>query len=163
MDKIIKDYTGVFAPLLEDAFFQKVQAADELGTIVWPTELDICPDVLYAAASGKPLKPRKNTEKLPCGITGLINFNGEPFPSHLEKDDRRYCHRGPDGEGQWREIWLGHGEAIIDLSPAGHQPMISADHRYVLSYNGEVYKPGIAHRTEAEGVGSVARPTVKWC
>ena len=56
LDKIIKHYTGVFAPLLEDAFFQQVQLAKELGTIVWPNGADICPDVLYAAASGKPLQ-----------------------------------------------------------------------------------------------------------
>ena len=55
MDKIIKHYTGVFAPLLEDAFFQQVQVAEELGTIVWPNGADVCPDVLYAAASGKSL------------------------------------------------------------------------------------------------------------
>tara|TARA_E500000178_G_C16946469_1_gene719071 strand:+ start:411 stop:683 length:273 start_codon:yes stop_codon:yes gene_type:complete len=55
LDKIIKHYTGVFAPLLEDAFFQQVQVAEELGTIVWPNGADVCPDVLYAAASGKSL------------------------------------------------------------------------------------------------------------
>ena len=56
LDKIIEHYTGVFAPLLEDAFFQQVQLAKELGTIVWPNGADICPDVLYAAASGKSLQ-----------------------------------------------------------------------------------------------------------
>jgi len=55
LDKIIKHYIGVFAPLLEDAFFQQVQVAEELGTIVWPNGADVCPDVLYAAASGKSL------------------------------------------------------------------------------------------------------------
>ncbi len=52
------------------------------------------------------------------------------------------AHRGPDGEGQWIEgnVGLGHRRlAIIDLSPAGHQPMVSGDLRYVLSYNGEIY------------------------
>ena len=55
LDKIIKHYTGVFAPLLEDAFFQQVQVAEELGAIVWPNGADVCPDVLYAAASSKSL------------------------------------------------------------------------------------------------------------
>lgn len=78
-----------------------------------------------------------------CGITGLINLDGAPVsPVILQKMTDAIAHRGPDGEGHWIEgnAGLGHRRlAIIDLSPAGHQPMISADHRYVLSYNGEVY------------------------
>ncbi len=51
-------------------------------------------------------------------------------------------HRGPDDEGTWGEagVWLGQRRlAIIDLSPAGHQPMVSACGRYVLTLNGEIY------------------------
>ena len=66
------------------------------------------------------------------------------------------AHRGPDGEGHWIEgnVGLGHRRlAIIDLSPAGHQPMISADHRWVLSYNGEIYNyRELRTELEAEGV-----------
>lgn len=78
-----------------------------------------------------------------CGITGLINLDGDPVsPVILKKMTDAVAHRGPDSEGSWVEgnVGLGHRRlAIIDLSPAGHQPMISADHRYVLVYNGEIY------------------------
>src|SRR3712207_4888280 len=78
-----------------------------------------------------------------CGIAGLIHLNGAPVsPAVLERMTSAIAHRGPDGEGYWIEghVGLGHRRlAIIDLSPAGHQPMLSADHRYALSYNGEVY------------------------
>ena len=63
-----------------------------------------------------------------CGITGLINLDGSSVSSViLKKMTDAIAHRGPDGEGQWIEgnIGLGHRRlAIIDLSPAGHQPMI---------------------------------------
>ena len=78
-----------------------------------------------------------------CGIAGVVHLNGSlPSPSVLKAMTDAIAHRGPDGEGQWIEdnVGLGHRRlAIIDLSPAGHQPMITADNRYVLSYNGEVY------------------------
>ena len=85
----------------------------------------------------------RGQNSLMCGITGLINLDGASVsPVILKKMTDAISHRGPDGEGQWIEgnIGLGHRRlAIIDLSPAGHQPMISADHRWVLSYNGEIY------------------------
>jgi asparagine synthase (glutamine-hydrolysing) len=91
-----------------------------------------------------------------CGITGLINLNGAPVsPVILQKMTDAIVHRGPDGEGHWIDgnVGLGHRRlAIIDLSPAGHQPMISTDHRYVLSYNGEIYNYREL-RTELEAAG----------
>ena len=78
-----------------------------------------------------------------CGVAGLISLDGAPVsPAILQRMTDSLAHRGPDGEGQWIDgaVGIGHRRlAIIDLSPAGHQPMVSADHRYVLSYNGEVY------------------------
>lgn len=91
-----------------------------------------------------------------CGISGLINLNREPVsPVILKKMTDVIAHRGPDGEGHWIEghVGLGHRRlAIIDLSPAGHQPMISSDHRFVLSYNGEIYNYREL-RTELEAAG----------
>ncbi|OQX11593.1 MAG: asparagine synthase (glutamine-hydrolyzing) [Desulfobulbaceae bacterium A2] len=91
-----------------------------------------------------------------CGITGLINLDGASVsPVILKKMTDAIAHRGPDGDGQWIEgnIGIGHRRlAIIDLSPAGHQPMISADHRYVLSYNGEIYNYRVL-RTDLEAKG----------
>ena len=91
-----------------------------------------------------------------CGIAGLIHLNGEPVsPVILKKMTDAISHRGPDGEGQWIEgnVGIGHRRlAIIDLSPAGHQPMITSDHRYVLSYNGEVYNYREI-RSELEALG----------
>jgi asparagine synthase (glutamine-hydrolysing) len=78
-----------------------------------------------------------------CGLAGVINLNGEPIaPPLLQSMTDAIAHRGPDDEGQWIEgnVGLGHRRlSVIDLSPAGHQPMTSANHRYVLVYNGEVY------------------------
>ena len=91
-----------------------------------------------------------------CGIAGLIHLDDTPVsPVVLQKMTDAVAHRGPDGQGQWIEgnVGLGHRRlAIIDLSPAGHQPMISADHRYVISYNGEVYNYRLL-RAELEARG----------
>jgi hypothetical protein len=46
---------GVFAPLEQIDFFKRVRVDAEIGTLVWPNEVDFCPDVLYSAATGKPL------------------------------------------------------------------------------------------------------------
>ncbi|MBC8504733.1 MAG: asparagine synthase (glutamine-hydrolyzing) [Chloroflexi bacterium] len=78
-----------------------------------------------------------------CGIAGIYHINGKPVSSvMLRKMTDAIAHRGPDGEGFYTDSFIGLGHrrlAIIDLSPAGHQPMITRDGQYVLSYNGEVY------------------------
>ncbi len=53
MDQILRNYSGVFEPLLEAEYFQQVKVDQELGTIVWPNGADVCPDVLYAYTTGK--------------------------------------------------------------------------------------------------------------
>jgi asparagine synthase (glutamine-hydrolysing) len=81
-----------------------------------------------------------------CGIAGFIDIKR----TTPERDNafRRMTdsliHRGPDDEGHWFDpsigVSLGHRRlSIIDLSPAGHQPMISASGRYVIVFNGEIY------------------------
>ena len=46
---------GVFAPLQDVSFFEQVRVDPELGTLVWPNEVDLDPDVLYCQATGKPI------------------------------------------------------------------------------------------------------------
>lgn len=67
-------------------------------------------------------------------------------------------HRGPDSSGLWTDaeagIALAHRRlSIVDLSPHGHQPMLSPDGRFVLTFNGEIYNHG-AIRAELEQAGS---------
>ncbi len=81
-----------------------------------------------------------------CGIAGLISLNPE---QHIAGMLQSIKHRGRDDEGVWtsvpideagRRASLGHRRlAIIDTSKAGHQPMLSADGRYVLTFGGEIY------------------------
>lgn len=83
-----------------------------------------------------------------CGIAGIL----EKSPATRPEDLSRICgamadaahHRGPDDHGVWIDaaagIALGHRRlSVIDLSPAGHQPMASSSGRTVISYNGEIY------------------------
>ena len=68
------------------------------------------------------------------------------------------CHRGPDDEGVWLDAPAGIAFAhrrlsIVDLSPAGHQPMISASGRYVIAFNGEIYNHAdVRRKLETDGV-----------
>ena len=78
-----------------------------------------------------------------CGIAGLVDLRGrEVRKQTIKVMTDAIKHRGPDGEGQWvhRNVGLGHRRlAIIDLTDAASQPMISKDGRFVLTYNGEIY------------------------
>lgn len=79
-----------------------------------------------------------------CGLAGSL-FIGEVHSDairRLEAMLATIAHRGPDDQGLWQEqrIALGHRRlSILDLSPAGHQPMVSHCGRYVIAFNGEIY------------------------
>ncbi|MFN3077750.1 MAG: asparagine synthase (glutamine-hydrolyzing) [Alphaproteobacteria bacterium] len=96
-----------------------------------------------------------------CGLAGVIDFTRsvgeEPLRAVTTAMADSLVHRGPDDGGVWVDaaagIGLGHRRlSIVDLSPAGHQPMVSADGRYVIVYNGEVYSHQVL-RTELEALG----------
>lgn len=78
-----------------------------------------------------------------CGILGVVHRSGAHADPHaLAAAARSLAHRGPDDSGTWTRANAGFSHlrlSIIDLSSAGHQPMVSADERYVIVYNGEVY------------------------
>lgn len=80
-----------------------------------------------------------------CGLAGVAALRGELGPeaeSTAAGMGRTLRHRGPDGAGTWSDqrVALAHQRlAILDLSEAGAQPMISASRRYVVVFNGEIY------------------------
>ena len=78
-----------------------------------------------------------------CGIAGILNYEGRPADlRELSAMTMAIAHRGPDGEGFFAEgpVALGHRRlSILDLSPAGAQPMTVCAGRYHITYNGEVY------------------------
>jgi len=80
-----------------------------------------------------------------CGIAGVTGSRVEN-DAGLRECLRRLAHRGPDSSGGQRlescgqSLWLGATRlAILDLSPAGHQPMASRDGRWWITFNGEIY------------------------
>jgi len=81
-----------------------------------------------------------------CGIAGCIDpfVREEVLGRTIQGMIAPLNHRGPDDEGVWLDqsagVALGHKRlSILDLSPAGHQPMISPGGRYVVVFNGEIY------------------------
>lgn len=80
-----------------------------------------------------------------CGFVGFLSPKsaqwGEPV---LDRMASAIAWRGPDDAGYWLDhetgVALGHRRlAIVDLSPAGHQPMLSGHERYAIAFNGEIY------------------------
>lgn len=81
-----------------------------------------------------------------CGIAGIVGFEADKYAPAMLKSIE---HRGRDDEGVWtskvidaqgRQVCFGHRRlSIIDTSSAGHQPMLSEDGRFVITFNGEIY------------------------
>jgi asparagine synthase (glutamine-hydrolysing) len=97
-----------------------------------------------------------------CGIIGIFSYAAPdaiwPEPQR-QAMIRAIAHRGPDDQGEQVEpgLFFGHARlAILDLSSQGHQPMSSADGRYLITYNGEIYNFR-AIRRELEARGHVFR------
>lgn len=98
-----------------------------------------------------------------CGIAGAVGEGAQTLTPLVDTMMARLAHRGPDDAGLWAEpdVALGHRRlSILDLTSAGRQPMASADGRYTITYNGEIYnyvelrdalrQRGHAFRTETD-------------
>ena len=98
-----------------------------------------------------------------CGFAGIFAPHRALDESLLQRMGNAIAHRGPDDSGQWLDAQAGVGLAhrrlsIVDLSPAGHQPMLSHSTRYVIAFNGEIYNhnamraslPGVAWRGHSD-------------
>lgn len=78
-----------------------------------------------------------------CGIAGFC-MPGKNWEIEIHKMNERMFHRGPDAGGYWKseddKVVFGHRRlSIVDLTPGGAQPMISASGRYAMVFNGEIY------------------------
>lgn len=100
-----------------------------------------------------------------CGLAGIFSTTHSESEFHLRAGDMGATlrHRGPDDEGAWIDSESGialsfRRLAVLDLSPAGHQPMLSGSGRWVLVMNGEIYNHQELRRT-LEGKGARFRGT----
>ncbi|MFC7518367.1 asparagine synthase (glutamine-hydrolyzing) [Herbaspirillum sp. GCM10030257] len=96
-----------------------------------------------------------------CGIAGLLHSSTVRDIGQnnaiLRKMTDSLSHRGPDDAGYWHDathgIGLGHRRlSVVDLSPNGHQPMLSGSARYIIVFNGEIYNY-LQLRAELESAG----------
>lgn len=79
-----------------------------------------------------------------CGLVGVLSSGAPANLACISAMTEKIVSRGPDDKGHWIDeaagIALGHRRlSIVDLSPAGHQPMMSEDGRFVIAFNGEIY------------------------
>jgi asparagine synthase (glutamine-hydrolysing) len=90
-----------------------------------------------------------------CGITGRFDpsstSSAEALAQQVQGMTGLLIYRGPDAEGSWSDaapgIHLGHRRlSVVELGPEGSQPMHSADGRWVVTYNGEVYNHTVLRR-----------------
>lgn len=94
-----------------------------------------------------------------CGLAGILCLRQSSIELKTETTLRTMAaaiaHRGPDAEGLWIDPEAGIGLAhrrlsILDLSPAGAQPMVSATGRYIIAFNGEIYNhPALREELES--------------
>lgn len=102
-----------------------------------------------------------------CGVTGIFDIGVRTVTAiTLQRMAEAIAHRGPDDSGVWLDESCGIGLAhrrlsIVDLSPAGHQPMISMSGRYVIAFNGEIYNH-LDLRTSLGKVGAGMTALVTW-
>ena len=100
-----------------------------------------------------------------CGIAGFLSGRplgqgAETGAAILRRMGEAIAHRGPDDADVWEDadtgIGLGHRRlSILDLSPAGHQPMTSPSGRYVIVFNGEIYNHQDLRRELEERNGTI--------
>ena len=78
-----------------------------------------------------------------CGIAGILDLDNKSIKkSEIQSMIDSIAHRGPNGEGIICDdsVGIGHRRlSIFDLSPAGNQPMVSPDNRFIITFNGEIY------------------------
>jgi asparagine synthase (glutamine-hydrolysing) len=94
-----------------------------------------------------------------CGFAGFLAVRAsglEGLEAVATRMASTIAHRGPDDSGAWADVEAGvalgfRRLSIIDLSPAGHQPMTSSSGRFVMVFNGEIYNH-MELRTELEGL-----------
>jgi asparagine synthase (glutamine-hydrolysing) len=100
-----------------------------------------------------------------CGLAGCARSDGPAaaLTAMAQKMANAIAHRGPDDSGVWVDevhgVALAHRRlSILDLSPAGHQPMQSACGRYVIAFNGEIYNHmELRHELEQRGAAPIWR------